>query len=332
MRRSASSVLILTGMGQELGMSVRDCLAGSGLKAAELSDPATLVSLEQEFRVIRNVLRHAGDPPGLGLTAGSRCHFTSLGPVGFAVVSSQTLRTALEVGLRYSDLTAFLTRLSFEDGADGARLIVDASGVPPDLRRFALERVGALMLTLSRDLFGAPIRPAAVRLSFARPPQAELYRRFFGVTPEFGAPRNEVRLSAEDMNRPLTHANPLALKLAEDQCRQLLATRSERGGFAGRVRDRIVQRPGHIPEMEQVAAALHLTPRTLRRRLREEGTTYAALCDELRQALAEDLLSSPRLPIGVIAERLGYADASSFIHAFKRWKGGQTPHQFRRPA
>ena len=328
-KRSAASVQIMAGLGAELGMTVRECLAQTGLKAAELTDPATRVTLEQEFVVIRNVLHHAGDPPGLGLKAGSRYHFTSLGPVGFAVVSSPNLRGALEVALRYGELASFLSRMSFEEGEGAGSVVLDLGDVPADLRRFALERAGAQMVTISRDLFGSPIRPRAVRLAFPRPVHVEMYRTFFGVTPVFGSPRNEVQLARADLERPLTHANPVALKMAEDQCRLLLSARNERSGFAGSVRDRIVRVPGHIPDMDHMAGAMHLTPRTLRRRLREEGTTYAALCDEVRQVLAEEMLSTPRLPIGTIAERLGYADASSFIHAFKRWKGGQTPHQFR---
>ncbi|MGQ0620043.1 MAG: AraC family transcriptional regulator ligand-binding domain-containing protein [Panacagrimonas sp.] len=329
MKRSAASVQIMAGLGTELGMTLRECLAQTGLRAAELTDPATEVSLEQQFVIIRNVLRHAGDPPGLGLKAGSRYHFTSLGPVGFAVVSSPNLRSALEVALRYGELASFLSRLSFEERDDAGCLILDLGEVPADLRRFALERAGAQMVTISRDLFGSPVRPLAVRLAFPRPAHVEMYRTFFGVAPMFGSPRNEVHLARADLERPLTHANPVALKMAEDQCRQLLSARNARSGFAGSVRDRIVRVPGHIPDMDSMAESMHLTPRTLRRRLREEGATYAALCDEVRQVLAEEMLSTPRLPIGTIAGRLGYADASSFIHAFKRWKNGQTPHQFR---
>ena len=72
-----------------------------------------------------------------------------------------------------------------------------------------------------------------------------------------------------------------------------------------------------------------MTPRTLRRRLLDEGTSYRALCDEAREALAEELLAAPLLAVERIAERLGYANASSFILAFKRWKG-QPPQAYRR--
>ena len=83
-----------------------------------------------------------------------------------------------------------------------------------------------------------------------------------------------------------------------------------------------------MPDMEEVANALHLTVRTLRRRLREEGTSFAQLRDEVRMALAEALLAGPRLSMEQIAERLGYVDATSFGNAFKRCRA-RTPCSFR---
>jgi AraC-like DNA-binding protein len=80
--------------------------------------------------------------------------------------------------------------------------------------------------------------------------------------------------------------------------------------------------------MGEVAAAMCMSERTLRRRLQKEGTTFAALCDEIRRSTAEQLLTCSHLPVEHIAGRLGYAEPASFIHAFKRWKG-RTPGAFR---
>ncbi|MFD2400258.1 helix-turn-helix transcriptional regulator [Prauserella oleivorans] len=72
-----------------------------------------------------------------------------------------------------------------------------------------------------------------------------------------------------------------------------------------------------------------MTVRTLRRKLAAEGTSYRALVDEVRETVAEDLLATPALSVEQIAHRLGYSEASSFIHAFTRWKG-VPPREFRR--
>ncbi|MGX8847036.1 helix-turn-helix transcriptional regulator, partial [Pseudomonas aeruginosa] len=86
--------------------------------------------------------------------------------------------------------------------------------------------------------------------------------------------------------------------------------------------------PGHLPDMQTLAMELHLTVRTLRRRLDDEGSSYRLLLDEVRQALAEELLATGAIRLEEIAERLGYGEVSNFIHAFRRWKG-MTPRQYR---
>ena len=72
--------------------------------------------------------------------------------------------------------------------------------------------------------------------------------------------------------------------------------------------------------MEGLSAELGMAPRTLRRHLAAEGTSFRKLVDGVRQALAEEMLAH-RMTVDEIAERLGYSEASSFVHAFKRWKG-----------
>ncbi|MBF3306782.1 helix-turn-helix transcriptional regulator, partial [Pseudomonas aeruginosa] len=101
-----------------------------------------------------------------------------------------------------------------------------------------------------------------------------------------------------------------------------------RGGLAGRIRDRLLRTPGHLPDMQTLAMELHLTVRTLRRRLDDEGSSYRLLLDEVRQALAEELLATGAIRLEEIAERLGYGEVSNFSHAFRRWKG-MTPRQYR---
>jgi AraC-like DNA-binding protein len=78
-----------------------------------------------------------------------------------------------------------------------------------------------------------------------------------------------------------------------------------------------------------LARSMHMSERTLRRRLSERGTNYQSLLDELRSTRARTLVGHGAEPVDRIAQQLGFADTSSFFHAFKRWTG-QTPAQFRR--
>jgi AraC-like DNA-binding protein len=103
-----------------------------------------------------------------------------------------------------------------------------------------------------------------------------------------------------------------------------------RGGrFSGHVRRLIAEDDDNFRSLEQLAAHLDLSPRTLRRRLAADGVSFSALVDEGRRDKALRLLRSSRLPIERIARQLGYTSASTFVRAFHRWTG-KTPVQYRR--
>jgi len=327
-QRGISSMQLQAQLGVERGLSLAACLDGTGLTPAQLADPAALVSAQQELRLVRNLVRGLAQVPGLGLEAGTRYHFSAYGILGFAIVSSPNLRSALEVALRYLNLTYAYNRITAETADGEMRLLFDDSAIPEDVRQFLLERDAAAALTLQREMFSSSLVPLRLSLRGRRLAYAAQFTRLFGVEPRFGAARNELAMDAAVLDAPLPQANESSRSMAEEQCRKLLAARKARSGLAERVRDRILRQPGHIPGMNAVAGELLLTPRTLRRRLLEEGTSYKALTDEVRETLAEELLSAARLSVEQIAERLGYAEAASFIHAFKRWKG-QPPHSYR---
>lgn len=328
-RRNINGALIMAGLAAERGLSMRAFLAGTGIKPAEIEEPSTTISFDQEFRLIRNLLRHCQAPVGLGMEIGCRYRFTTLAPVGFALVSSPNYRSAFDIILRYADLNTSLVQVTLDGNSEDLRIGFLDELLPSDLQQFAVERTMGVALAIAREVLERDVVPRAVEFNFPRPPNAHVYRTLMGIAPSFGKPRNLLILKDIDVEVSLARRNPLALRLAEEQCRQYLAVWKLRTGLAGRVRDLIARQPRNIPGMNEIASALCISVRTLRRRLQEEGTTYMALADEVREAIAEQLLAMPRLPIEQIAERLGYSESASFIHAFKRWKG-LSPRAYRR--
>ena len=123
------------------------------------------------------------------------------------------------------------------------------------------------------------------------------------------------------LDLPLPQADEHTTAVAQAQCRELLARRHARAGVAGRVRDQLMARAADPPDLGQVAAALNVSDRTLRRRLAGEGVSFRGLLDEIREQLAEELLVTGGFSVAEVAERLGYLEVSSFSQAFRRWKG-----------
>jgi AraC-like DNA-binding protein len=120
---------------------------------------------------------------------------------------------------------------------------------------------------------------------------------------------------------PLPQASELTAKMCVAQCAGLLDRRHARRGVSGRVRDELLQDARRIPTQDEIASRLFVSVRTLRRQLTDEGTTFRALVEQTRQGLAEELLDTGRLTVEQVADRVGYAEASSFVHAFTRWNG-----------
>ncbi len=307
--RTPASASLLAKLGAEHGVCEEVTLRGTGLRRELLDDPGGELSASQELQLIDNLLGALGDAPGLGLEAGVRYHLTTYGIWGFALISSPTMRSAVKTGLRYLDLTFAFCRIQADSSGDDLRLVLDTPDIPARLRRFVLER----------DAAPIPIRQ--VSFAFAAPANVERYVEVFGVEPIFDAAETVAFVDPALLDRPLPQADAHAAALALAQCHELLARREARTGVAGRVRDQLLSRLVDPPHESEVAAALHLSDRTLRHQLASEGTSFRQLLAEVRERLAEELLVTGGLPVAEVARRLGYAEVSSFSQAFRRWKG-----------
>lgn len=319
--RNTSSVHAMTQLAEERGMPTAVCLSGTGISPAAVIDPDSEVTARQELTVVRNLLARFGSEPGLGIEAGSRYHISLYGPWGLALLASQTLRDAVGVALRYVGLAFAFGQIDFEESGGEARLIFDDHEVPEDVRAFLAERVVTGIQMIGRELYptGVPFHRIAFR--HQAPSDTSRHRAVFGVEPNFGAPANVAVFDSSYLDVPLPQANEWARSTCEQLCRDLLARRQARTGVAGSVRDLLVRNPGEVPDQAAVAMELFMSPRTLSRRLNEEGTSFRALLDEVRQLLSEELLDHTDMTTEQVAARLGYAEAASFIRAFRRWKG-----------
>jgi len=321
--RPPTGTLIMARLGMERGLSETDVLTGSGMALADLEDPDNEVAAETETVVIRNLAAAAGPGATWGLDAGCRFHVTTFGIWGFALVSAPTVRAAVEIGLRWIDLTYALTAPSADVDEHGDLRMTFRT--PPEadaVARFVLQRDMAAVQTIMVEVLGRGARFR--RVTFTHVPAPESVARFaevFGITPEFGAPANTVVFDPDILDTRLPQADEHTAALAQAQCRALLERRRSRPGLAGQVRDLVVARLRDVPAATEIAATLNVSERTLRRRLAAEGTSVRTLVDEVRATLAAEFLSSGSLTIAEIAERLGYVEVSSFSQAFRRWHG-----------
>lgn len=326
-RRSINSMQILAAVGQEHGLSLAQLLNNTGLNEARLQMADAEVEAGQELQLVRNLLRGCPDVSGLGMLAGRRYHISSYGLWGFAMMSSPSLRTALALGLRLVSLSFVFVRLQVCDDPEFLELRVDDSEIPQAERLFLVERDMVAALQLVNELCAAPLPLHSVSFAFPAPPHTRCLQALFACPVQFDADHSALRVNNALLDLPLPQANTATVKTCEQLCLNLLEQRRHRNGVAARIRQRLMRSDDPFPGLEQLATELALTSRSLRRHLAAEGTSFRDLLDECRELLAEQLLGQMQLPVEDVAERLGYAEASSFILAFKRWKG-VTPRQF----
>ncbi|HKP62620.1 MAG TPA: AraC family transcriptional regulator [Polyangiales bacterium] len=319
--RASASTQLMIRLAGEYGVSFEHCVRGTGLTQSELADPACEIAGTQELDVLRNILGALDPRIPFGLLAGLRYRATTHGIWGFAALSSSTLGQAMEFGLRYFDLSFSFNRVSFQLEGDEGLLIYDGSDNPEDVRATLIERDIAALITFERDLLGHMIPFTMLRLEAQAPHYAPEFERVFAVTPRFNAELNCISFDPTVLDTKLPLADEFGQRVSEQHCRALLEQRGVRSGVAGRVRGRILRNPGEFPSMKRVAAELGMSTRTLRNQLQREQTSYRALLEEVRERIAEQLLATSQMTVEQIGSRLGYADASSFVSAFKRWKG-----------
>lgn len=320
-KRSTANAQLLANVARERGMSHQRLLSGTSLSMADLNESQSLIAAADELQMIRNLLAEYPIDTGIGLETGSQYHLSVFGVWGHALASSRTVREAAQLSLAHSEMTFAFSQLSIEEQGDDACWYFDDGGVPADLSVFCTEREMVGLGMVAHDLLGADYTASRICFSYPAPPHESMYQRYFNGPLEFGAERNMFVLPRELFDRPLGSANaPSAVSGAD-----LKAARR----ISDQVRDLLRRDHRSLVDMEAVASELCMTSRTLRRKLSAEGVTYRQLMDEMRSDMARQMLAKTRLSIDQIAERLSYADASSFGQAFRRLTG-QSPVQFRK--
>lgn len=315
---------------KDRGVPSADILSHAGLRPELLDDPAGRVSLVETWLILEAVLLLAGDP-ALGFETGFRLPLTAHGSLGYALMCAPTARDGIRILERFWHLRGRGVLMTIHE--DGDMLFFEVTPevpMPSHLRDFMFNSMLTSMWCGIR--FVMPVLPATVEIWLQGPePEGFASWRTRLPTVRFGMPGAGIRLQGDKthLDRPLPTANPEGFGQALAQCERESALM---GGGADPVlqRTRLALQPGvgGYPAPEAIAGALHMTPRTFRRRLQEQGSSYRQLLEEARRRDSCQLLEKPELEIQRVSELLGYADPANFTRAFKQWTG-QAPRDWR---
>lgn len=297
-----------------------EVLARAGLQPGLYRQPNRPIALRNYCRSMHEAARSTGNEH-FGLSFGEQFAPEGLGLYGYAAITAPDLRTALGHMERFFPVFQDNSLLKFgrQDGlcALEYRLL---DGDIPDRRQDAEVTIGMINNVLRRAL-GLGWSPEAVHFQHPALVQRGPHRDAFRCEVRFDQPSNCILLREDCLDRPMPDADPMLHNVTLGTLQDLLGQTALRQGLATRVRAAIVERLPHAGAgLDEIARALALSPRGLQRRLADEGTSFAVLVEEVRQALAEQYLRHERLSVSDVAWRLGYSEVSAFSRAFARWK------------
>jgi len=309
------------------GLNTSAILALADIDGAILQELDARVATEKVSRLWRAAAEVSGDP-AVSLVSAHVPRPGNFDIVGYAMLSSRSLRMALQAFSRHLRLVSDAAEMSLEDIGENVRVHFKLFGGREPIPRQRMEFDLLTILTFCRWVSGRQIKPLGLMLVWPAPDQVQPYAESFQCPLHAEADFNGLVFAAADLDAPLPTFNPLVAGLHEDLILQRLAV-FDGSSLSIKVRDEIARLLAEgEPRRERVAQALNLSDRTLQRRLREENASFDKLLDATRCDLAQHYLAQPGLSLAEVAYLLGFADQSAFFRACKRWFDA-SPRQFR---
>lgn len=325
--RLINAIVVFNRVADRYGIRPEVLLKGSGIHPEDLNDPQKLINTTQERTVALNFIKHI-PVPWIGLEMGQNYHFSANGKLGMAMMCCETMMDALKLILNYIHLTAsyhqYSIRIKGKTGYAKFKELVDLG----EVRRFVCEGEMASIHKMASLSYEDVNIFKEMHFAYPVPSYAKRYNEIFGCPVIFNAPEHRVIFDAQHLFNPLKLANPLLKTGLEKDCREMAARMQDHETLTERIRQEILHQQDSPPTLDQLARRINISPRTIRRKLMKEKTTYKTILTNIRKDKAVDLLLTTRMPMEKIAIHLGFNEVSSFYRAFKNWTG-MTPSKYR---
>lgn len=303
-------------------INIEDLLESAGIHPSVMGSSDEFLTVEQLESLLGYIIKASNDP-AFGLHFGENTRYNSRSLIVELLYSARTLREALRELVKFKDLIApnAQFQLSVGDRLAGLSYMPGAAQLRQKQSAFN-EMVISRLFSMFRWLTGGNFPLVEVRFTHAPPHYINEYRRVFQVPVYFACATNELIFKKDVLDYPLYGSLPdfhgRMERMAEEQLNRLAL------GFkvTRQVTDYLNSNiGGGAIGVEDVASHLNMTSRTLQRKLKQEGISFAELRDQLRHKIAKNQLRNSSMSMGILANRLGFSDASTFYHAFKRWEG-----------
>ena len=309
-------------------LNADELLANVGLSSSLLQVPQARVSAKH-YGALWRAIAAALDDEFFGQDS-RRMKVGTFAMLCLSVLSCKTLGDALDRSLRFYALILDDISGTAERDAKEARIVLHEHAPGVSQRVFAHELLLMLLYGVSCWLVGRRIPILRTEFSYAEPAHSAEYRLMYSPELHFNRPHTLLAFEASYLDLPVVQNERSAKEFLRTAPESILLKYKNGSSLTARVRRRLRQfLPGTVPDFEQLAEQMSITPATMRRRLHEEGESYQSIKDQLRRDLAISYLSHSKRSVMDIAVELGFSERSAFHRAFRKWTGA-SPGEFRR--
>ncbi len=312
-------------------VNVDTLLKKHGLTSANL-DPTAHIDIATELAILNDLVDYIPSNDA-GISVGAIFSLAGYGPLGMLLMSCETPFQATQIGVKYQKLTYLYGELSLKIFSDTSALCYLPHQLPEKVQRFIIDRDISGTYRLIEDLrayMNLNISMTELWLPYPKPDNAATIEKRYSCPIIYDQPEARFYIANEELQRPFPSTNKAACGLYTSQCDQLLESlRGSEDQLSPAVKNHLSLFHNNYPNATEVADTLGFSERTLRRKLKNEGSSFQKIIDATKYEKAQQYLKQGKESIDDIALKLGYKEAASFIRAFQRWSG-MTPAKFRR--
>ena len=309
------------------GIEPLDLMEQAGIDPAHSARPDWRIPHTQMSALMRSSVDETEDE-SFGLVAAEQLQPQVLQGLGLAWLASDTIHDGLRRLVRFGKLMSSGADLSLQE--DGELVHFQINGLPTtDDYVYAVQDYSVgVILRMCRLTLGEFIAPVQVELARPLPVDPTRWEYMLAAKISFDAPATRITWYRADIEDPLVTGDPALARVNDEQSQSYLDSFLAQSVSQTVVRKIIERLPDGPPNQQRIAVDMNVSHRTLQRKLKEEGASFADLLKDTRLQLARKYLQQANRSVVETAYLLGFSEPSTFSRAFKRWTG-QAPAEYR---
>ena len=304
-------------------------LESAGVDPNAAIDPKKMIEDSVYYDLCEQVAREDKNGITMSIRVGSSMLCDEYGAFGLAWKSAVNLRGSYQRAERYGLVLTSVSAYELRNEDGRHYMLLHREGERRLGLRVSNEQTIVAIAQISREVSQQRFHPVAVYFKHPSPGDVAAHEDFFGCPVHYGSDRDALEVSEQTLQTPNKLGDASISEFFDTHLEKELAEVADHTSLSKRMRIQISQALSEgVPRVSEVAERLNLSPRTLQRRLSEQGLSFQNLVDESRRELSKRLLKKTDYSLSEVAFLTGFSEQSSFNRAFKRW-AGQTPRSYR---